>query len=54
MCIRDRLKLGWKLRLSRGARDVDAAAIERLAQRLEHAPVELGDFVEKEYALMRQ
>lgn len=36
----DQLARGRKIRLQRGARDRDAAGLERLAQRLEHVPVE--------------
>jgi hypothetical protein len=39
------LELGPKLRLSRGARDADAARLQRFAQHFEHPPVELGKLV---------
>ena len=37
-----------------GARDRDLAALERLAQRVEHARIELGEFVEKQHAAVRE
>ncbi len=37
-----------------GARQFDHAAFERLPQRLEHASIELGQFVEEQHAAMRE
>src|SRR6185436_5471902 len=42
------------LDLQRGARDRDHAALERLAQRLQHRAVELRQLVEEQHAEMRQ
>lgn len=46
----DQLARRRKIRLQRGARDRDAAGLERLAQRLEHVPVEFRQFVEEQHA----
>ncbi len=37
-----------------GARDIDRAGFERLAQRVEHGALKLGQFIEKQHAQMRQ
>ena len=39
---------------SRGTSDRDAAFLERLAQHLEHAPIELRHLVEEEHAVVRE
>ena len=50
----DQLELRRERALPRGARDVDDAGLERLAQRLEHAAVPLRQFVEEQHAVMRE
>jgi len=42
------------LHLQRRARNRDDAGLERFAQALEHAAVELGQLVEKQHAAMRE
>ena len=37
-----------------GAGDADAAGLERLAQRIEHRPLEFGQLVEEQHAQMRE
>ena len=50
----DQLEVRWKVGLPRGARDGDVAGFHRLAQHVEHAPVELRKFVEEQDPAMRQ
>src|SRR5206468_1353468 len=51
---RDQLKARRIGDVPLSAGDVDAAGLERLAQRLERGAVELGQLVEKQDTLMRQ
>jgi len=37
-----------------GARDLDLAGLERLPQRIQHRPLEFGQFVEEQHAQMRE
>jgi hypothetical protein len=48
----DQLKLRRKIRLPRRARNRDPAGFERFAQDFQHAPLELGKFVEEQDAVM--
>ena len=50
----DQLEARRIFHLQRGARDRHHAAFERLAQALEHAAIELGQFIEKQHAAMRE
>ena len=50
----DELELRREIGLARRARDMDAATFERLAQGFEHAPIELGQLVEEQNALVRE
>ena len=50
----DELKPRRQLQSRRRARDRDGAGLERLAQRLEHAPIELRQLIEEQHAVMRQ
>lgn len=51
---RDELDAGGEGDVGVGARDADRAGFERLAQRIEHRALEFGEFVEEEYAEMRE
>src|SRR6185295_4641952 len=51
---RDELERGRELGVARGARDDDAAGLERLAQRLERSTRELGQLVEEEDTVVRE
>src|SRR5712691_8518967 len=50
----DQLESRGILGLARGARNGDAAGLERFAQRFEHLPVELRQLVQKQHAVVRQ
>ena len=49
---RDELHARRKIGLLRGARNRDGLALERLAEDLEHAPVELGQLVQEQDPVM--
>src|SRR5690348_17429411 len=49
---RDELKARGKGRLARGARDVDAAGLERLPQHFQHPSVPLRQLVEEKHTVM--
>ena len=46
----DKLKGRRKAHAARGARDEDLPVLERLPQRLERRPLELGELVEEQHA----
>ena len=51
---RDQLEAGRKARRAHGPRDQHPAGFQRLAQRFQRAPVEFGQFIQKQHAVMRQ
>ena len=51
---RDQLEARREIRLARGARDGDAPGLERLAQHLEHAALELRQLVQEQHAVVRE
>ena len=51
---RDQLEAGREDRAAVGAGDADDAVLERLAQRLQHRALELGELVQQQHAAMRQ
>ena len=52
--VADELEPGREERLARRPRDRDDAVLERLPQRLERGPLELGQLVEQQHAAMRE
>ena len=50
----DQLASGREVGLLRRARNRDAAGLQRLAQHLEHVPVEFREFVEEQHAEVRE
>jgi len=46
--------VGGKLGLPGSARNVDATAVERLAQGFQRAPIAFADLVEEEHTLVRE
>ena len=51
---RDQLKAGREFSPTRGAGDGDAARLQRFAQGFERCTRKLGQFVQKQHAVMRQ
>jgi hypothetical protein len=51
---RDELECSWILRAASGARDGYLARLERLTQRFQHAPIELGQLVKKQHTMVRE
>ena len=51
---RDQLYPRRKGHVGVGAGDADAAGLQRLAERIEHRPLEFGQFVEEQHAEMRE
>jgi hypothetical protein len=46
--------LPWRTTCAERAGDADVAGFERLAQRLQHAPLEFGQLVEEQHAVVGQ
>src|SRR6266704_3242049 len=47
-------EIRWERHRAGGARDHDAALFERFAQRFQHIPMKLRQFVEKQHAVVGQ